>query len=277
MALREQPEKPAAESFWKLHGLKGAFVNETSAQDAILSVSNKGEWDKNLSKLQSLFWPLIKEVYSRSDEEVARQLEITFENVDKVFIKTDGSKILGFLCIEKGAPKVAIIRDVIVRKEFQNSGIGKELYASLFAEPEFDAVISATTTLAAEINRFNVGNENGFDSFYGTMGTGNPEVERLRALDTDYLAKTDVLSEDQSLLPSDSSGFVLTKGDYIPRLESAEVTELRERARKQSIPRQIVEQADKILGLQRDLDEKLGKNKAPVVAGHLISIRRQNE
>ena len=273
--MSQELEKPQSLAFWKLHNLKGAFVNETSG-GATLTIQDKQKWNEGIPQMQELFWSLIKEAYERTDEEVGRQLQISFENVHKIFIKTDGTKVLGFLCVEnvKSDPSVAIIRDVIVRKELQNKGLGKELYASLFSQPEYRAVISATTTLAAEMNRFNVGNTNGFESYYGTMKSDNPDaqkkIERLRELDTEYLKDAKVLADGQSLVELNGKykGLVLTTEDYIPRLSPEEVATMPDGPLK--------EQGELIIAVQKRLDDQLGKDKAPVVAGHLISIRQEN-
>lgn len=268
--VNESVENKSSESFlWRMHSLKGAFANEMPNNEVVLTVADKGAWNQNMEQLKDRFWPLIKEAYERSDEEVERQLQITFENVDKVFIKHADSKVLGFCCMEShpSDESVGIIRDIIVRKDMQGTGIGKELYASLFSEPKYDAIISATTTLAAEINRFNVGDTKGFKSFYGTMGTGDPEVERLRAFNTDYLRATDVLVPNQARIPDGYEGLVLTKEEYVPRLDKEEVEKMADGPLK--------DEGRKILELQAMFDERK-YDIQPVVAGHLISIRKKD-
>ena len=262
-------DKSSERFFWRLHGLKGAFANEKSNNELVLNVSDKNTWNQNMEQMKDWFWPLIKEAYERSDEEVNRQLQITFENVDKVIIEHSGSEVVGFCCLEShSADKtVGIIRDVIVRKDKQGTGIGKDLYTALFSEKQYDAIISATTTLAAEINRFNVGETMGFESFYGTMGTGRADVERLRERDTEYLQATNVLAPNQAQIPPEYKGLVLTNEDYIPRLNKKEVESL--------MQPDLKAEAEKILKLQEMFDER-PYNNPQVVAGHLISIRQKN-
>ncbi|TSC85898.1 MAG: hypothetical protein G01um10148_806 [Parcubacteria group bacterium Gr01-1014_8] len=249
----------------KLENFKGASMDISSAS-LVLTVKDKEMWNENIVQLKDLFWPLIKEAYDRDEAEFERQLQITFESVDKVFIKTSDSRVLGFCCIERDASdaSVAILRDIIVGKEHQQKGIGKDLYTTIFSEPSFNSIISASTTLAAIMSRIAVGKTKGFTTYYGTTGTGIAEVERLRKLDIDYLSRTDVLAPDQSLLPSGNEGLVLTDEDYILRMKTADIARLPNG--------NIKNQAEKIFALQTSLDERLGSN-APIVGGHLISIK----
>jgi len=283
-------QSPQDDIATRLRSLKGVQYNALSESDFVLTVDDAQRWNASIEQMKD-FWPLIKEAYKRDDSELARQLAISFENVDKVFIKTKGSDIAGFCCIErhKQDSSVVILRDVIVQEQYQGSDIGENLYGALFSEDGAESVVSATTrpgtdinavtsttnTIPAIMHRFRAGARKGFDTYYGDMGDDDPEVERLRGLDTEYLRATNVLVQEA---PEGHRGLAVVAENYIPPLRIEDAEKMEARAAQEGPGKEIFQalasQARTIIALQKTLDESKGAGSA-VVAGHLVSMKRK--
>ena len=290
--MRLDQPNPQEDLTSRFRSLEGAQCNALSESDFVLAVDDAERWNASIEQMKD-FWPLIKEAYRRDDSELSRQLAISFENVDKVFIKTKGSDIAGFCCIErhKQDPSVVILRDVIVQEQYQGSDIGENLYGALFSEDGAESVVSATTrpgtdinavtsttnTIPAIMHRFRAGARKGFDTYYGDMGDGDPEVERLRGLDTEYLRTTNVLVQEAA---EGHRGIVVVTTDYIPPLRIEDAEKMEARAAQEGPGKEIFQalasQARTIIALQKTLDESKGAGSA-VIAGHLVSIKRKRE
>ncbi len=248
----------------QLQALKGAEVSKLSEFEYRVGVTDKEAWDMSLKQL-GIFSPLLKDAYGWDDSQLDRQLEITLKHVDAVFVITDGARIVGLTSIERHPTDVAVvvIREIVVAQDVRGTGKGKALYERIFAEPKLNAVISATANPAAVANRMTVAGGHGFETYWGNMGSGNPEVERLRGLDMQYLQDGAVLA-DQTLPPGEE-GFALVHTEYVPPIEEKSVQRLDPAS-------EVYAQGQRMLELQKQYAGADGRPTC-VVVGHLISVR----
>ncbi len=248
----------------QLGKLRGATVQKVSESDYRVDVTDKESWNTSLSQLK-LFSPLLKDAYGWDDSDLDRQLEITLKGVDIVFVITDRERIVGFTSIEHhpADAAVVVIREIVVARDMRGMGKGRELYERIFSEPQLNAVISATANPAAVASRMKVAGKLGFQTYWGNMGSGDPSVERLRGLDTEYLRREAVLADEK--LPPGNEGFALVHTEYVPPIEEESVRRLNPAS-------EVYAQGQRMLELQKQYAGADGRPEY-VVVGHLISVR----
>lgn len=246
-----------------LQSLKGAELVGLTPTDFALNVTDPAEWDANIRQLADAFWPLIKEAYDRPDEELERQLQLTFENAKNVYVRLEEDLIVGFCSLGQHDvdPKVGIVRDIIVAAAKRGNGLSRDLYSLMFSQHAYDAMIGVSVTLAAIKMRIATSEKHGFRGYYGSMGSGDPEVERLRKLNDEYMLAKRMSVEQR--LPPGNEGFVLLQADVLPPLHHEDTARL-----DPSSP--LFSEARRILELQRGYAD----GQSLTVAGHLINVRK---
>lgn len=250
-----------------LRNLKGADIIQLTPTEFAIDITNPEKWNKNITQLKKEFWGLIKEAYNREDNELERQLQLTFENTKNVYALTNSEQIIGFCSIEQHNldPKVGIVRDIIIEKKERGKGLSKDLYSLMFSQHKYDAFIGVSVNFAAIKTRIATSKQYGYSNYYGSMGSGNPEIERLRKLNEEYMLSKRLFANEK--LPKGNDGFILLETDVLPPLTKEDIAQLDPLS-------DLYNQAQEILELQKNYY----KNDQPfaTVAGHLINIREKN-
>lgn len=243
--------------------LKGAEIERRSDDSLVITILNVDDWNDHILQLKEYFWPLIKEAYRREDDELERQLRIDFENAKKIYCHVKNGKVIGYCSVEQDRDdaSLGIVRDIIVQKKEQGKRIGEKLYSDLFSDQEWNAVVGVSVNFAAIKTRIRVSERHGYKGYYGSQGTGNEIVERLRKKNLKYMTNEDLIAELPTV-PSHDQGYVFLKSDVLPPLDQNDLEKLNQDSEFHKI-------AQELLRLQGLVGSKV------TVAGHLINVRQR--